>query len=73
MVSFDGTLWSQDENLAFDEEGFVVCKDHGQRRYGYRSLPYVARREGTFVDYSLAGATPQQIERHIIFGEEIPA
>lgn len=31
-------LTSQDD-IKLDSEGFIICPDHGERRYGWRSAP----------------------------------
>ena len=54
------------EHLPTDAEGFVVCPGHGQRRYGWRSLP-IDPVSG-FQDYSFSHWTPLQIEKFMLYG-----
>lgn len=48
----------------FDDEGFMVCPEHGLRRYGYASTP--ARDSGYMAMSSL------EIERRQMFGKPVP-
>lgn len=50
--------------ISTDPDGFVICAEHGTRRYGWRSLPF--RR------FDLATYGPLVIEKHLIFGEPLP-
>lgn len=55
---------ADEEAVATDHEGMIVCRAHGERRYGWRSLP---ARNFTLAEYS-----PREIERLAIFGEARP-
>lgn len=57
------------DTVGYDEEGFIVCKVHGLRRSGWRSLPLVENVRGRTSDWSVAGLTELQIEALTIFGE----
>lgn len=48
-----------DDGLTFDDEGLLICPEHGLRRYGYLS---------TGRNHKLDGLTPFQLEGHLIFG-----
>lgn len=48
-----------DLTLKYDSEGFLVCPDHGHRRYGWRS---VGR------DHSLDGLSALEVEGWQVFG-----
>lgn len=51
------------EKMRHDEDGFLICDVHGERRRGWRSLP----SRGGKLDYTFAGYTPVEIERNVIF------
>lgn len=54
----------------FDDEGFIICAIHKQRRYGWRSIP---NRPGLKLnDWSFKSWTPLEIEHFLVFGEQQP-
>jgi hypothetical protein len=53
------------EHLTYDGEGFVVCRQHLQRRYGWRSLPTFRGKP----DYLSASVPPVKREAFFLFGE----
>lgn len=59
-------------HTSIDPEGMLTCREHGARRYGWRSLPTVTlvKEDGTEIqtgrgDYRFGGKTPQEIEQHV--------
>ena len=55
------------ENLgpnSFDLDGFLICLKHGQRRYGWRTVPY----RGKTASYSAL-----EYEQYILFGKIPPS
>jgi hypothetical protein len=57
MSTFDG--------IGHDNEGFIVCAFHRERRYGWRSVPYQA----TKMPVPMAHWTPLEYERWLLFGD----
>lgn len=51
--------------FSYDAEGFIVCRQHLKRRYGWRSVPYTAL---TTPCTNMGMWTPLQYERFVIFG-----
>lgn len=60
------------DTVSFDEEGFIQCALHHQRRYGWKSLPMIAANKGNYSDFSFGPFTPLEIEGHIVFGDILP-
>ena len=60
------------ETLAYDNEGFVICRPHRQRRQGWLSLPTLDGPAGKRADFSMSSLTPLTIERIVVF-QEIPS
>lgn len=56
--------------VTFDDEGFLVCAVHHQRRYGWRSIPNV--RGTKLMDYFFKDWTALEIEAWQVFGETAP-
>lgn len=48
----------------FDDEGFMVCPEHGLRRYGWHSTP---EKNSKFM-----GMSSLEIERRKMFGKAVP-
>lgn len=54
--------------VEYDEEDFITCVVHHQRRYGWRSIP---NRPGLKLnDWSFKSWTPLEIEAWLLFGDE---
>lgn len=45
--------------VMYDESGLLICRSHGQRRYGWRSTPL----------HRMDGWTPAEVEGYMVFGE----
>lgn len=67
--------------LEFDNDGFITCAMHKQRRYGWRSLPMLTLEANpddpesippVKPDYNLASYTPLELERYVVFGVDLP-
>ncbi len=56
----------------FDADGFLVCSGHGQRRYGWRSIPMIDRGSGQKTDFSKAGWSELEVEQWVLFGVTPP-
>lgn len=54
------------DTVTLDDEGFVICKVHRQRRYGWRSVPYTAT---TKAQPGMGAWSPLEYERWVLFGE----
>lgn len=54
----------------FDDEGFMICPEHGERRYGWRSIPASNNHPGMKHPYMSMSAL--EIERRMMFGKPIP-
>jgi len=58
------------DSVGLDIEGFLVCKIHHERRYGWRSIPASNNHPGPKAPY--LSMTALEIERRIIFKEDFP-
>lgn len=56
------------DTVEFDDEGFLVCAIHKQRRYGWRSLPTLPGLK--LADWGFKGWTLLEVEAYLLFGEE---
>jgi len=60
-----GCRLEESDPFALDEDGFVVCPTHRQRRYGWRSVPYTATRAPM---QGVGMWTELEYENFILFG-----
>lgn len=56
-----------------DVEGFVVCSEHGLRRYGWRSLPMLIDEKGKRPNWGAARSTALEIESMTLAASAITA
>lgn len=54
------------DSVVLDQEGFVICQVHRERRYGWRSVPYTAQAPQQALT---AGMTALEHERWLVWGE----
>lgn len=56
------------DTVEFDDEGFLICAIHKQRRYGWRSLPTLPGLK--LADWGFKRWTPLEIEAYMLFDED---
>lgn len=56
------------DTVDFDDEGFIICTIHKQRRYGWRSLPTLPGLK--LADWGFKGWTLLEVEAYLLFGED---
>lgn len=58
--------------ITFDDEGFLICSIHRQRRKGWRSIPTHDGSSNICFRGEFFGHDPLHVEGALIFGEELP-
>lgn len=61
LVTVDRELVEISDSVTYDEDGFLICLIHRQRRYGWRSIP----------SWRVANWSALEIEAFLVF-EELP-
>lgn len=65
-LPIDEEIFKTFDSVVVDEEGYIACLVHHERRYGWRSVPYSATAPQQALTASM---TPLEHEKWVVWGE----